>query len=253
MIDLYTNILPNVGKGPRNTNDFLAMAKSLVNQGITAVVAAPLYDTEGADAVSISTHIDAANESLQHSFIPLTILPGHMAIIHQHLVQAYEQSVVMTINQTTKYMLLQLSNEHTVSSTEQLLYQLQLKGVVPIISEPERHSLFLDDPSHLYELVRKGAIVQLSAGSLTGQNGRKEKKAAFSFINGGLAHVVASGVCVDTYERYALPKAHEILSKQFGIQTLYKFMENADYILEGKAIFKEQPERIKKGRILGIF
>jgi len=253
VIDLYTNILPNVGKGPRDKTAFLAMAKSLANQGVTAAVAAPLYEREGADSSSISTYIAAANESLQHSFIPLTILPGQKAIIHNHLVQAYEQNAVVTINQTTKYMLLQLSTDYTFSSTEQILYQLQLKGIVPIISEPERNAIFLEKPDHLYELVRKGAIVQLSAGSLTGQNGRKEKKAALSFINNGLAHVIASGVCGDTYEQYALPKAYDMLSKQFGTQALYKFIENADYIVEGKGIFKEQPERIKKGKILGIF
>lgn len=251
MIDLYTNILPNVGKGPRDKTAFLAMAKSLVDQGMTAVVAAPMYDSAGSS--SISMYIDAANESLQHSFIPLTILPGQKVIIDQILVQAYEQNNLVTINQATKYMLLQLSNDYTFNSTEQILYQLQLKGMVPVISEPERNAVFLEKPDHLYELVRKGAIVQLSAGSLTGQNGRKEKKAAFSFINSGLAHVVASGVCGDNYEQYALPKAYEILSKQFGTQALYKFMENADYIVEGKGIFKEQPERIKKGKILGIF
>ncbi|MEI2447365.1 tyrosine-protein phosphatase [Priestia megaterium] len=251
MIDLYTNILPNVGKGPRDKTAFLAMAKSLVNQGVTAAVAAPMYDS--ADSSSIFTSIDAANESLQHSFIPLTILPGQKAVIDHSLVQAYDQNAVVTINQATKYMLLQLSIDYTFSSTEQILYQLQLKGIVPIISEAERNAVFLDKPDHLYELVRKGAIVQLSAGSLTGQNGRKEKKAAFSFINSGLAHVIASGVCGDNYEQYALPKAYKILSKQFGTQALYKFMENADYIVEGKGIFKEQPERIKKGKILGIF
>ncbi|MEI2392042.1 CpsB/CapC family capsule biosynthesis tyrosine phosphatase [Priestia megaterium] len=253
MIDLYTNILPNVGKGPRDKTAFLAMAKSLMNQGVTAVVAAPLYESEGADSSSILMHIAAANESLQHSFIPLTILPGQKATIHHRLVQAYEQNAVVTINQTTKYMLLQLSTEYTISATEQIFYQLQLKGIVPIVSEPERNAVFLEKPDHLYELVRKGAIVQLSAGSLTGQNGRKEKKAALSFINNGLAHVIASGVCGDTYEQYALPKAYDMLSKQFGTQTLYKFMENADYVVEGRAIFKEQPERIKKGKILGIF
>lgn len=253
MIDLYTNILPNVDKGPRDTTAFLAMAKSLVDQGVTSVVAAPVYDNQDTEQLTIQMHVDAANERLQHSFIPLTILPGQKAIIHDRLVTAFEQNTLITVNRSTKYVLLQIPNEYTFSSTEQILYQLQLKGVVPIISEPERQSVFLENPDQLYELVKKGAIVQLSAGSLIGKNGRKEKKAAFSFINHGLAHVIASGVSADTYESYTLLKAYEIVSKQLGTQALYKFMGNADYVAEGKAIFKEQPERVKKGKILGIF
>ncbi|MCJ7992231.1 hypothetical protein MUB15_28685 [Priestia sp. OVS21] len=42
MVDLYTHILPNVEKGPRDVNAFLTMAKSLVNQGVKNVVASPL-------------------------------------------------------------------------------------------------------------------------------------------------------------------------------------------------------------------
>jgi protein-tyrosine phosphatase len=251
VIDLYTNILPTIGKGPQDTNTFLAMAKTLVDQGVTAIVATPMYKVNEIQN-SIQSYVDKANERLQHSFIPLTILPGQQMVLQEGLVQALERNECITLNHSKKYMLLQLPNELSALAVESILYQLQLKGIVPIISEPERHRSFLENPDNLYELVQKGAIVQLSADSLIGRNGRKEKKAAVSFIGCGLAHVIASGVNVDTYEHYSLPKAYDCIARQFGNQILYKLMENADYIIEGKAVFKEQPERIKKGKFLGI-
>lgn len=251
MIDLYTNILPTIGKGPQDTNTFLAMAKTLVDQGVTAIVATPMYKVNEIQN-SIQSYVDKANERLQHSFIPLTILPGQQMVLQEGLVQALERNECITLNHSKKYMLLQIPNELSAFSVEAILYQLQLKGIIPIINEPERQRNFLENPDYLYELVQKGAIVQLSADSLVGRNGRKEKKAAVSFIGCGLAHVIASGVNADTYERYSLPKAYDLVSKQFGNQVLYKLMENAYYVIEGKAIFKEQPEKIKKGKFLGI-
>jgi len=253
VVDLYTHILPNVEKGPRDVNAFLTMAKSLVDQGVKNVVASPTYNGQDLEKQNIMLYVEAANKHLQHAFIPLTILPGQKVTIHYRLIQAFEQNVHLPINHSTKYMFLQLPNENTDVLNEQILYELQLKGIVPIINEPERHPTFLEDSDLLYEIVKRGAIVQLSSDSIVGKNGRKEKKAALTFIDKGLAHIIASGVCADTYESYTLPKAYDMVSRQFGTQILYKFMENADYIVEGKAIFKEQPERVKKGEFLGIF
>ncbi|MFP8640621.1 tyrosine-protein phosphatase [Priestia aryabhattai] len=253
MIDLYTNILPNLEDGPCDVDTFLTMAKSLVNQGIKSVVVAPTYTGQDLEKQSIMTYVDTANKQLQHAFIPLTILPGQKIKIDDRLIQTFEKNVHLPINYSTKYMFLQIPNEHTNILNEQILYELQLKGIIPIINEPERHTIFLENPDQLYEIVKRGAVVQLSSDSIVGKNGRKEKKAALTFIDKGLAHIIASGVCADTYERYSLPKAYDTVSRHFGTQALYKFIENADYIVEGKAIFKEQPERVKKGKFLGIF
>ncbi|MFD9362602.1 tyrosine-protein phosphatase [Priestia megaterium] len=253
MIDLYTNILPNLEDGPCDVDTFLTMAKSLVNQGVKSVVVAPTYNGQELEKQSIMMYVDTANKQLQHAFIPLIILPGQKIMIHDRLIQTFEKNVHLPINHSTKYMFLQLPNEHTNILNEQILYELQLKGIIPIINEPERNAIFLENPDQLYEIVKRGAVVQLSSDSIIGKNGRKEKKAALTFIDKGLAHIIASGVCVDTYESYTLPKAYDKVSRHFGTQALYKFIENADYIVEGKAIFKEQPERIKKGKFLGIF
>lgn len=38
---------------------------------------------------------------------------------------------------------------------ENILYWLQLKGVVPVLNEPECHSLFIGNPADLYTIVKK--------------------------------------------------------------------------------------------------
>lgn len=76
MVDLYTHILPNVEKGPRDVNAFLTMAKSLVDQGVKNVVASPTYNGQDLEKQNIMLYVEAANKHLRHAFIPLTILPG---------------------------------------------------------------------------------------------------------------------------------------------------------------------------------
>ncbi|MFE3890733.1 CpsB/CapC family capsule biosynthesis tyrosine phosphatase [Priestia sp. YIM B13446] len=250
MIDIYTNILPNVNSGPKSVEEFLEMANVLVKQGVTEAVAAPLYD--GKDS-SYKEGVDLANEWLRKSSISLSVLPGQKVIASTQMIVSNEEYYMMTINENEKYMFLHIPQDVEIEVLESIAYELQLKGIVPVLNEPERHSLFVEDPAHLYKLVKNGAVVQLSAQSVLGGNGGKAKKAAYQFIDHGLAHVIASGVNRENYQQYGLQKAYSAVSKKYGNSKLYHFMENAEAIASGKAVYKQEPERIKKTKFLGIF
>jgi protein-tyrosine phosphatase len=250
MIDIYTNILPNVNSGPKSAEEFLEMANVLVKQGVTEVVAAPLYD--GKDS-SYREGVDLANEWLRKSSISLRVLPGQKIVASTQMILSNEEFYMMIINGNEKYMFLEIPQDVEIEVLENIAYELQLKGIVPVLNEPERHLLFVENPAHLYKLVKNGAVVQLSAQSVLGGNGSKSKKAAYQFIDHGLAHVVASGVNRETYQQYGLQKAYSAVSKKYGNSKLYHFMENAEAIASGKAVYKQEPERIKKTKFLGIF
>ncbi|GAB1796170.1 CpsB/CapC family capsule biosynthesis tyrosine phosphatase [Priestia megaterium] len=250
MIDIYTNILPNVNSGPKSVEEFLEMANVLVKQGVTEAVAAPLYD--GKDS-SYRESVDLANEWLRKSSISLRVLPGQKIVASTQMILSNEEYYMMTINENEKYMFLEIPQDVEIEVLENIAYELQLKGIVPVLNEPERHSLFVENPPHLYKLVKNGAVVQLSAQSVLGGNGSKAKKAAYQFIDHGLAHVIASGVNRENYQQYGLQKAYSAVSKKYGNSKLYHFMENAEAIASGKAVYKQEPERIKKTKFLGIF
>ncbi|MED3829494.1 tyrosine protein phosphatase [Priestia megaterium] len=250
MIDIYTNILPNVNSGPKSVEEFLEMANVLVKQGVTEVVAAPLYDGK---VSGYREEVDLANEWLRKSSISLSVLPGQKVIASTNMIVSNEEYYTMTINENEKYMFLHIPQDVEIEVLENIAYELQLKGIVPVLNEPERHSLFVENPAHLYKLVKNGAVVQLSAQSVLGGNGSKAKKAAYQFIDHGLAHVIASGVNRENYQQYGLQKAYSAISKKYGNSKLYHFMENAEAIASGKAVYKQEPERIKKTKFLGIF
>ncbi|MDP1382017.1 CpsB/CapC family capsule biosynthesis tyrosine phosphatase [Priestia megaterium] len=250
MIDIYTNILPNLNSGPKNVEEFLEIANVLVKQGVTEVVAAPLYDGK---VSSYKEEVDLANDWLRKSSISLSVLPGQKVVASNQMIVSSEEYYMMTINENEKYMFLQIPQDVEIEVLESIAYELQLKGIVPVLNEPERHSLFVENPAHLYKLVKNGAVVQLSAQSVLGGNGSKAKKAAYQFIDHGLAHVIASGVNRENYQQYGLQKAYSAVSKKYGNSKLYHFMENAEAIASGKAVYKQEPERIKKTKFLGIF
>ena len=56
-----------------------------------------------------------------------------------------------------------------------LLYELRVKGMIPIIVHPERNAELIERPDKLYKLVSKGALTQVTAGSLLGKFGKNQK------------------------------------------------------------------------------
>lgn len=250
MIDLHTYILPEMENGPKSQGELLQMAEALVKHGITKVVATPKYE---GPASNYKSAVALANEYLQNASLSLTILPGQKVTASNHMTLFHQDFYRMTINENEKYMYLAIPQDMEIEVLENISYELQLKGVIPVLNEPERHPLFVDNPANLYKLVKNGAVVQLSAQSMIGNNGSKAKRVGYQFVDYGLAHVIASGVNRENYQQYGLQKAYSAVSKKYGNSKLYHFMENAEAIASGKAVYKQEPERIKKTKFLGIF
>ncbi|MED4132194.1 tyrosine protein phosphatase [Priestia megaterium] len=253
MIDIHTFVLPNFSKGPKDKDTFIHIAKMLANQGVTHAVATPTINNEVPveSKEAILNQINIANRHLKELSIPLKILLGQKLRSSKQILSLYTES--LPINNTNKYLMMDLTEEGSITQFEDIIYKIQLNEVVPIISEPEMCSLILDNPQKLYQFVKNGAIIQLSAASILGQNGRKAKRAAFQFIEHGLAHVIALGVTAQTFNTYGLQLAYDVLSKRYGSRTVYTLKENAESIIRGEALIKERPERIKQTKFLGIF
>jgi protein-tyrosine phosphatase len=151
------------------------------------------------------------------------------------------------------YMILTIPEQEEPAYLEQLLYEIQLNGILPIISQPECHTYFLENKDVFYKIVKKGAIVQLSSDSIIGKNGKPAKKAAMQFIEHNLAHVIASGASLDNYKQHSLRQAYDVIAKEKGAETSQLLMQNAEATFNGQGIQTLPPERIKKTKFLGIF
>jgi protein-tyrosine phosphatase len=83
-----------------------------------------------------------------------------------------------------------------------IVARLIARGITPILAHPERNDAVQRQPAALAPLVEAGALVQLTAGSLTGALGARSHTAAFELLAHDWAHLVAS----DTHSE-AIPRA----------------------------------------------
>ncbi|MBM6619104.1 tyrosine-protein phosphatase [Bacillus suaedaesalsae] len=254
MIDIHCHILPGIDDGPKDLKDSLLMAKEAVAEGITSIIATPHFNQKYENSKEmILAKVKQLNEVLEQENIPLTILPGQEPRIYGELLDDYEIGRILTLNKTGKYLFIELPSGHVPRYTEQLLYDIQMKEMTPIIVHPERNQEIIENPDVLYKLVEKGALTQITASSLSGDLGKKIKKFSIQLIESSLTHFIASDAHNVSSRNFRLASAYHEMEKQFGMQAVFTFSENAELLVEGKSVYRAAPERVRKSKFLGIF
>ena len=254
MIDLHCHILPGVDDGPDDLRQSIEMAKVASKDGVRKIVATPHHHTSKfTNPKSIIVEkVKELNEALQAESIPIEVLSGQEVRLFGELIQEFEENQIATVN-NYQYVLIEFPSNHVPSYAERMFYEIQMKGLTPIIVHPERNSQIIENPEKLFHLVEKGALSQITAASITGSFGKKLQKFCFQLIESNLTHVIASDAHNTTTRSFHLTEAYDVIEEKFGIEKVYTLKENAELIIQGQPVYKDYPEVIKKKKFLGLF
>lgn len=247
MIDIHAHILPGLDDGAASTAEALQMAAIAAAGGTTAMVATPhvisgLYDNT---PPQIRAAVALLNSSLAVENIPLQILPGAEYRLEPDLPRHLQAGRLLTVNDTGYYLLVELPPALLPGYAEQILYEIQLQGVTPIIAHPERNSELARSPQKLGRLARRGILAQVTAGSLLGHFGPAAKRGAQKMLADGVAQVVASDAHSTRKRPPALAAAAREIETRWGAALACTLLfTNPGLIIAGQAVepvFNEQP------------
>lgn len=254
MIDIHSHILPGIDDGAQTIDDAINMAKLAVEEGITKIIATPHHNNGKYTnkKVDIEERVSKLNHILQKDNIPLEVLPGQETRIYGELIEDIDKGDILPLNHTN-YLFIELPSGHIPRYTEQLLFDIQLKGLTPIIVHPERNAGVMENPNKLLNLVKKGALTQVTAGSITGYFGKKIKNLSMQLIESNLTHFISSDAHNITSRSFHIRESISEVNKEFGAQAVYYFQENAEFLVSGQMIYKQEPSQIRRKKFLGIF
>lgn len=193
MIDCHSHILPGFDDGAQTLEDSIAMAQMAQADGIRQIVATP-HNADWREGYQCQTVLDAVSRlqrELTGQGIKVEIVPGVEARIAPDLIKQMEKERAFTLN-GSRYLLLELPLSAYPLYTEQVIFELQIKGITPILAHPERNVVIKEDPNLLCTLVERGVLAQLTAASLVGVFGSPVKEMAKLFLEHNLAHIIAS-------------------------------------------------------------
>lgn len=194
MLDMHCHILPGIDDGARTWEDSLAMARAAAAAGVTHLVATPHYmeGTYENFRAQVLERVDQLRERLAGADIPLEVFPGTEAYLSPDLPARVRAGEVMTVNDGGRHLLVELPYVEVPSWAEDVLFQLQVQGVTPVIAHPERNRDLQRNPALLARWVERGVLAQLDAGSPAGRYGRAAREAAARFLARRLIHMAGS-------------------------------------------------------------
>ncbi|MEH7239556.1 tyrosine-protein phosphatase [Bacillus sp. JJ1562] len=255
MIDIHCHILPCLDDGAKDLDETISMAKKAAEEGITKIIATPHYKKREFEnsKEKILQAVENINKEISQHKIPLTILPGQEPRIYGEILQDYNKGEILSLNNGGKYLFVEFPSGHVPRYSEQLLFDIQLNGLTPVIVHPERNSEIMENPDLLYNFVKNGACTQITSSSVTGHFGKKIKKFTMQLVESNLTHFVASDSHNLSSRPFRMREAYGELVKEYDVGVEYFFKENSELLVEGKTIVKDTPEKIKKKKLFGIF
>ena len=259
MIDLHNHILPGLDDGAEVLEESIEMCRISFRDGIRTIVATPhilpgIYEN---NRPTILAKVQELNEAIKKfgvrssgfgvknldpitqypndSITELEILPGADIHFSFDLLQRYENGEIVAVNDLGRYLMVEFEFQGIPYKAEEALFQLLTKGIVPIISHPERNFEIGHNPKRYYEMIRMGCLGQVTAMSLTGEFGPEIKQIAEKLVKKRLIHIIAS-------DAHSAGRRPPILSS--GVKAAEKIVGKK----EAQKMVTEYPQAILEGR-----
>ncbi|MDH4222750.1 MAG: hypothetical protein OEV55_04325 [candidate division Zixibacteria bacterium] len=244
MIDLHTHLLPGIDDGVKSLDEAVKIIKSGVSMGVTAICLTPhlLSNFRGCNPGAIMETYSMLQNKIIQEEIDVHLYLGSEIDLRDDLNPLREFSFFF-INQTKKYLLLELPLGEIPAFTEKIIFSLIVENLYPILAHPERSLTKDKDFERIEKMARSGALIQLNAGSITGDFGKKVQKVSEKLLEKDIVDFVAS----DTHNLNSRPiivmaEAFRIIERLLGEQKAMKlFKENPQKVLQAENIQRKIP------------
>lgn len=244
MIDTHIHILPGIDDGAKNLSTSLDMARMAAADGIHRIVATP-HVMNGSFDNSKDSILQLTREftlKLQDENIDLQVLPGGEYYFDPDLAERGARGELLTLNDTGRYILVEFAAAFLPDYTEEILYELQLQGMTPVIAHPERNLVLSANPRILAAFIERGMLAQVTAGSITGLFGKEGQKNAQKLLNAGLIHLVVSDAHSTRGRSPLLSPAYKILSQWYDDEYARQLLfENPARVVAGQDLAEQLP------------
>jgi protein-tyrosine phosphatase len=142
------------------------------------------------------------------------------------------------------YLLIEFANTAIPPQISDAMVTLQSTGYTLIITHPERCPAILIQPEILAEWIRKGSLVQVTAGSLYGRFGKMAEAFSNELLDRNWIHFLATDAHNTQWRPPHLKKAYNYVAKRAGEETAQRLcVTNPRSAVEGMP-WSAQPEPV---------
>lgn len=255
MVDLHCHLLPGIDDGSKSMEISLRLAREAVENGVTHALLTPhhmngRYINHKQDVIKRTAEF---RQQLKEHEIPLTVFPGQEVRINGQLIDALDKDDILFADEDNRYLMLEFPDDDVPHYTNQMIFELQQRGITPIIVHPERNTKIMAQPELLYQLLQKGCLSQITASSYVGTFGKKVEDFSKKLIANGQGYLFASDAHDLPGRKYEMRQAFEKLSREYGQGLAERYSNNARAIINGENVPINEVRELKKKKRFWLF
>jgi protein-tyrosine phosphatase len=228
IVDIHSHIIPGIDDGSKSMEMTLEMIKNAQKEGTKEIVATPHYLLEYGETTieEVKEYVKKINSILENEKIDVKVYSGQEVYYNEKIIEDYIEGNIGTINDS-RYMLIEFSMHKFDKNIFDILYELQVRGIVPIIAHPERYKPIIEKTSLINDFVNEGYLFQVNSGSIEGKFGEKVKKTANILLDSNIYNFIGSD-------------AHNVKNRNTGLKNaLVLVSQNIN-----NDIFKDSSEKL---------
>lgn len=219
--DIHSHTLPGIDDGATSLENSLTMLRVAARYGTSLIVATPHRYYEGRENtpdILRPLHAQVCAALRETKFGPrIRFLLGQEVPLTLDTADELRRGAILTLGDTGVYVLVEPPFDFLHDWTTEALTAIVAAGFHPVLAHPERNDVVKANPESAAEFVRAGALLQLTAQSVTGENGKRPLAAANWLLENGLAHIVASDCHSPTWRPPTMRGAYHTLRAHFGL------------------------------------
>lgn len=217
MIDIHCHVLPGLDDGAATIEEAVDMCRSAAAAGVEMIVATPHVRD---DFPTTPEQIEHALEHVRKAVGRVVrVLPGGEVSLSE-IRRPIDELRLFGLGGNPHALLIETPYAGWPRHLDSTFARLVAYDVVPVLAHPERNPEVQARPELIAPLVAAGAVVQVTAGSLDGGQGRRAKKCAHALLGHDLVHVVAS----DAHSISDRPLGAEVVRSAIGDGPLVRWL-----------------------------
>lgn len=190
--DIHSHVLPGIDDGSPNTDVSIALLEAMKSWGIDSIVATPHIAEDSFENTpqSIKKAYDKLSVRMLDMAMDMNVKFSAEYRIDNRFRKMFEDDELIIM--PNNYLLIENSFVQPPIDLKNIIYELQLRDLKPILAHPERYGYYQRKKEIYEELFESGCEFQINLLSLAGYYGDREKETALWLANKGYISFVGS-------------------------------------------------------------
>ena len=237
-IDIHSHILYGIDDGSKTLEESIEIIKQHIEMGFKDIVLTPhyiensKYETDNKEKTKL---LETLKKETKKQKLDINLYLGNEVFVNNIL--EIKKEKILKIN-NSKYLLIEFPMNEKPKNINNILYEIKIQGIIPVIAHPERYSFVQKNPDLVDEWIEEGALLQSNYGSIIGVYGDNAKKTIKKLLKKNKIKALATDIHFPNNKIYQnIEKSRKRIKKIIGEE---KFIEltitNPKKIIENKDI-----------------